>query len=138
MNNKDYQIRFFTENAHNYTHFHPEVEFLYVMQGTVTVYLLDKTYTGEDFGYFGAFSGGNANPDVLDLDNDGVRSAVFMLGSGEEDMAYNESDIGTPVYMRALDDAGISYDSYFVTGAHDWQAWPRMFTYFADEVLWTK
>ena len=59
-----------------------------------------------------------------------------MIGSAEEDIAYNQRDIGVPTTIRALDAKGLPYIPYFVTGSHDWFCWPQMFQYFAEAVLW--
>ena len=59
-----------------------------------------------------------------------------MIGCGEEDIAYNESDIGVPPTIRALKAKNLPYVPYFVPGSHDWFCWPQMFVYFAENVLW--
>ena len=59
-----------------------------------------------------------------------------MIGSAEEDIAYNEREIGVPPTIRALKAKDIPYIPYFTTGSHDWFCWPQMFAYFAEHVLW--
>ena len=87
--------------------------------------------------YYGAFSGGVApgNPN-FSLDAPELKDSVLMIGSGEEDMAYNERDIGVPPTIRAIQAKGLTCYPYFVTGSHDWFCWPAMFEHFADSILW--
>lgn len=89
--------------------------------------------------YFGAFSGGLApgNPGCS-LEDPHLKDVTLMIGTGEEDMAYNEMDRGVPPTIRALKAAGIPYQPYFTTGAHDWFCWPQMFEHFATDVIWKK
>ncbi len=90
----------------------------------------------ERFGYFGAFSGGFCGGEGFTLDNPVLHDVVLLIGSAEEDIAYNEREIGVPPTIRALKEAGLPYIPYFVPGSHDWFCWPAMFTYFAENVLW--
>ena len=53
-------------------------------------------------------------------------------------VAYVVDAIAVPPFMKELDKAGIPYSSYFVTGQHDMYTWGQMYTYFADNVLWSK
>lgn len=88
------------------------------------------------FGYFGVFSGAVAGGPHFTLANPDLANTTLMVGCGEEDMAYNDTDIGLIKFQNELRAAGIRYAPYFVTGAHDWFAWPRLFTYFAESILW--
>ena len=91
----------------------------------------------EVFDYYGAFSGGMAPGNAgFTLDNPHLRDVKLMIGTGEEDMAYNEAEIGVPPTIRALKANSIPYQPYFTTGAHDWFCWPQMFEHFAEEVIW--
>ena len=87
--------------------------------------------------YFGAFSGGIANGHpAFTLEDPRLKDVTLMIGTAEEDIAYNEREIGVPPTIRALKAKGLPYIPYFTTGSHDWFCWPQMFTYFAEEVLW--
>ena len=90
----------------------------------------------ERFRYFGAFSGGLAGGEGFTLDNPELRNVKLLIGSAEEDIAYNERDIGVPPTIRALRERGLPHIPYFVPGSHDWFCWPAMFTHFAEQVLW--
>ena len=90
------------------------------------------------YDYFGAFSGGLAGGEHFTLEDPRLKDVVLMIGSGEEDMAYNEREIGVPPTIRALKAKGLPYIPYFVTGSHDWFCWPEMFAYFAEHVLWSR
>ncbi|MBR0087028.1 MAG: hypothetical protein IJL98_04735 [Lachnospiraceae bacterium] len=91
----------------------------------------------EVYGYYGAFSGGVApgNP-YFTLENPHLKDVKLLIGSAEEDIAYNQRDIGVPTTIRALKEAGIPYTPYFVPGSHDWFCWPAMYEYFAEHILW--
>lgn len=89
------------------------------------------------YDYFGAFSGGIApGHPAFDISDPHIREVKLMIGCAEEDIAYNQREIGIPPTIQALKEAGISYTPYFVTGSHDWFCWPAMFEYFAEHVLW--
>ena len=91
----------------------------------------------ELYKYYGAFSGGIAPGNrYFSLDNPALKDRVLMIGTGEEDIAYNERDIGVPPTIRAIRAAGLDCHTYFVTGSHDWFCWPAMFEHFADSILW--
>ena len=90
----------------------------------------------ERFSYFGAFSGGFCGGEGFTLENPHLQDVTLLIGSAEEDIAYNEREIGVPPTIRALEEKGLPYIPYFVPGSHDWYCWPQMFTYFASEVLW--
>lgn len=105
--------------------------------GSLTTCYMYQHYASR-FGYFGAFSGGLAGGKYFNLSSPDLKNAVFMIGSGEEDMAYNTTEIGVPSFEKELDEKGIKYIPYFVTGSHDWYAWPQLFTNFAENVLWSK
>lgn len=87
--------------------------------------------------YFGAFSGGIApGHKAFDISDPHIREVKLMIGCAEEDIAYNQREIGIPTTIKALKEAGIEYMPYFVTGSHDWFCWPAMFEYFAEHILW--
>ncbi len=86
--------------------------------------------------YFGAFSGGIAGGEHFTLEDPHLQDVTLMIGSAEEDIAYNEREIGVPPTIRALQKKGLPYIPYFVTGSHDWFCWPQMFAHFAEAVLW--
>lgn len=90
----------------------------------------------ELFRYFGAFSGGLAGGEGFTLENPKLKEVTLMIGCAEEDIAYNERDIGIPPTIRALEAKGIPFIPYFVPGSHDWFCWPAMFAHFAEHVLW--
>ncbi len=91
----------------------------------------------ERYDYFGAFSGGIApGNESFSLDDPHIREVKLLIGSAEEDMAYNYRDIGVPTTIDALKEAEVPYEPYFVTGSHDWFCWPAMFEYFAENFLW--
>lgn len=103
--------------------------------GSITT-LYTYMHHPERFRYFGAFSGGFAGGEGFTLENPELRNVKLLIGSAEEDIAYNERDIGVPPTIRALWEKGLPHLPYFVPGAHDWFCWPAMFTYFAEHVLW--
>ena len=90
----------------------------------------------ELFHYFGAFSGGFAGGEGFTLENPLLKDVKLLIGSGEEDFAYNDHPIGIPATMRALKEKGLPFVSYFVPGSHDWYTWGALFEYFAQSVLW--
>lgn len=90
------------------------------------------------YDYFGAFSGGLAGGVYFTLDDPHLQDVTLMIGSAEEDIAYNQRDIGVPTTIRALKARGLPFIPYFVKGSHDWFCWSEMFTYFAENVLWKK
>lgn len=91
------------------------------------------------YDYFGAFSGGIApGHEQFTLEDPHLKDVTLMIGSAEEDIAYNEREIGVPPTIRALEAKGLPYIPYFVTGSHDWFCWPQMFQHFAEAVLWKK
>ena len=92
----------------------------------------------EVYDYFGAFSGGIAGGKYFSLENPHLQDVSLMIGSAEEDIAYNEREIGVPPTIRALKAKGLPYIPYFTTGSHDWFCWPQMYAYFAEHVLWKK
>ncbi len=106
------------------------------MGGLTTSYIY--MHAASEFAYFGNFSGAIAGGDNFDLSSTDLKNAVLMVGAGEEDMAYNQTDIGTAKFEQKLSENNIEHISYYVPGAHDWFTWPRLFTYFAENVLWTK
>ena len=103
--------------------------------GSITT-LYTYMHHPERFRYFGAFSGGFAGGEGFTLENPELYHVTLLIGSAEEDIAYNEREIGVPPTIRALQEKGLPYIPYFVPGSHDWFCWPAMFTYFAEHVLW--
>lgn len=87
--------------------------------------------------YFGAFSGGIApGHEAFDVSDPHLADVKLLIGSAEEDIAYNTREIGIPTTIKALKEAGLPFTPYFVTGSHDWFCWPAMFEEFAEKVLW--
>ena len=103
--------------------------------GSMTTLYIYMHHT-EQFDYYGAFSGGIAGGEHFTLDNPRLMDVSLMIGCAEEDIAYNEREIGVPPTIRALKAREIPHIPYFVTGSHDWFCWPQMFAYFAENVLW--
>lgn len=89
------------------------------------------------YNYYGCFSGGIApGHEAFDISDPHLKEVTMMIGSAEEDIAYNTREIGVPTTIAALKEAGIPHTTYFVTGSHDWFCWPAMFEYFAENILW--
>lgn len=105
--------------------------------GSLTTTYLYQHYPLK-FGYFGGFSGALAGGEGFDLSSPDLEKTVLMIGSGEEDMAYNTTEIGVPTFIKELEKRNIKYIAHFVPGAHDWFAWPQLFTHFAENVLWSE
>lgn len=103
--------------------------------GSMTTLYLYMHHT-QLFHYYGAFSGGIAGGEHFSLESPLLKYVKLMIGCGEEDIAYNESEIGVPPTIRALKEKKLPYIPYFVPGSHDWFCWPQMFAYFAENVLW--
>lgn len=106
------------------------------MGSMTTLYMY--MHRSHSYDYFGAFSGGLAGGEHFTLEDPHLKDVTLMIGSAEEDIAYNQRDIGVPTTIRALDAKGLPYIPYFVTGSHDWFCWPQMFAEFAEHVLWSK
>ncbi len=104
------------------------------MGSMTTLYMY--MHRSHSYDYFGAFSGGLAGGEHFTLEDPHLKDVTLMIGSAEEDIAYNERDIGVPPTIRALEAKGLPYIPYFVTGSHDWFCWPQMFEHFAESVLW--
>ena len=104
------------------------------MGGITTMYTY--MHHPERFSYFGCFSAGFAGGEGFTLANPKLKEVKLLIGCAEEDIAYNERDIGVPPTIRKLKEAGLPYIPYFVPGSHDWFCWPEMFRYFAENVLW--
>ena len=104
------------------------------MGGMTTSYLY--MHHTDWFGCYGIFSGAIAGGKNFTLESPDLTAACLMVGCGEEDMAYNSTDIGLIKFQNELRAKGIDFTPYFVTGAHDWFAWPRLFAFFAEHVLW--
>lgn len=112
-----------------------DMAFCGLSMGSMTT-LYTYMHHPELFRYFGAFSGGLAGGEHFTLDNPTLRDVTLMIGCAEEDVAYNEREIGVPPTIRALKEKGLPYIPYFVPGSHDWFCWPAMFAHFAECVLW--
>lgn len=92
-----------------------------------------------EFGYFGAFSGGNQDLDPTHYDANALNNSVLYLTAGSIDMAYNNKmGISSVDYMSMLDSIGVKYNWELKNGAHDWGVWRDSFTTFAKDYLWTK
>lgn len=89
------------------------------------------------FGYYGAFSCAvtpamsSYNPE-----NPRIHDVKLFIGAGEEDYGYDGMEFSVKPAMEALDSLGVTYQTYFLTGAHDWFNWPEIFEYYAANVLW--
>lgn len=88
------------------------------------------------FKYFGAFSGGFAGGEGFTLDDPALFEKQLFIGCGEEDIAWNEREIGIPPTLRALKAKGVPFTEFFTPGGHDWYCWPQMFSEFAKNILW--
>ena len=87
--------------------------------------------------YYGAFSGGIApGHPAYDISGEGLKDVTLMIGSAEEDIAYNQNPNGVPPTIRALQAAGLPIIPWFSTASHDWYCWPQMFEHFAEYILW--
>lgn len=106
------------------------------MGSMTTLYMY--MHRSHSYDYFGAFSGGLAGGEHFTSDDPHLKDVTLLIGSAEEDIAYNEKEIGVPTTIRALIEKGLPFIPYFVTGSHDWFCWPQMFQYFAEAVLWKK
>lgn len=106
------------------------------MGAMTTLYMY--MHSSRCYDYFGTFSGGLAGGEYFTLEDPHLRDVTLLIGSAEEDIAYNEREIGVPPTMRALEAKQLPFIPYFVTGSHDWFCWQQMFAYFAEEVLWKK
>ena len=106
------------------------------MGSMTTLYMY--MHRAEVYDYFGAFSGGLAGGEHFTLEDPHLKDVKLMIGSAEEDIAYNEREIGVPPTIRALTAKGIPFTPYFTTASHDWFCWPQMFAYFAEHILWSK
>ncbi len=104
------------------------------MGSMTTLYMY--MHRSRNYDYFGAFSGGLAGGPHFTLDDPHLRDVKLMIGTAEEDIAYNQREIGVPPTIRALKAKGLPYTPWFVTGSHDWFCWPEMFRHFAAEILW--
>lgn len=89
------------------------------------------------FNYYGAFSG-SVTPAMSSYnpENPLIHDVHLFIGSAEEDYAYSGKQFAVKDAMEALDSLGIEYQSYFVTGSHDWFCWPAMFEYYVANALW--
>lgn len=105
------------------------------MGGMTTTYMY--MHHTKEFDYFGIFSGSLApgHPNY-NLSDPHLHNVKMLIGCGEEDYAYNESNVGIPTAIQALKENNIPFQSYFTTGAHDWFCWPQMFEQFATNVIW--
>ena len=103
--------------------------------GSMTTLYMYMHHT-ECWQYYGAFSGGIAAGENFSLENPHLFDVSLLIGCAEEDIAYNERDIGVPPTIRQLKAKGVPHETYFTTGSHDWFCWPQMFAYFAENTLW--
>lgn len=104
--------------------------------GAMTTNEMMKRYPGE-FGYFGAFSGGNSDLDPTHFDGAKLNAATLYFTAGTVDIAYNnEMGISTLDYLAVLDDLGINYDFDLKLGGHDWYVWRDSFATFVKDYLW--
>ncbi len=99
---------------------------------TLVMYMRHNTA----FRYFGAFSGGVAGGKEFTLEDPALMEKRLFIGCAEEDIAWNEREIGIPPTLRALQAKGVPFTQYFVPGGHDWYCWPQMFEEFAKNFLW--
>ena len=91
----------------------------------------------DEYDYFGAFSGGCApGSESYSVEDPHIKEVSLLIGCAEEDIAYNQNDNGVPTTIAALEEEGVPFEAYFVTGSHDWFCWPEMFEYFAENTLW--
>ena len=83
-----------------------------------------------DFGYFGPWSAG----EVVDLTQyENLDKPVIMMGGGVWDFGYERI---VDRFLPCMDAVNLSYMDVTTPGTHDWAVWPRMFEYFAKNVLW--
>ena len=114
----------------------PELNaFCGLSMGSMTTLYMYMHHT-ECWQYYGAFSGGIAGGEHFSLENPHLMDVSLLIGCAEEDIAYNEREIGVPPTIRALQAKGIPHETYFTTASHDWFCWPQMFAYFAENTLW--
>ena len=64
-----------------------------------------------------------------------LKYVKLMIGCGEEDIAYNESELACRPQSGRLKRKNSLY-SLFCARPHDWFCWLQMFAYFAENVLW--
>lgn len=106
--------------------------------GSMTTNEMMKRNPGE-FGYFGAFSGGNSDLDPANFDGAALNEASLYFTAGTVDIAYNNTmGISTLDYLGALDDLGVNYDFDLKLGGHDWYVWRDSLTTFVKDYLWNK
>lgn len=104
--------------------------------GSMTTNSMAAAYP-EEFGYFGAFSGGNRDLDPEHYNADALNNVVYYLTAGCIDMAYNNNmGISSVDYLAMLDKLGVEYTFELKNGAHDWGVWRDSFTTFAKDYLW--
>lgn len=91
----------------------------------------------EEFGYYGAFSGGNQDLDVTHYNQEAMQNTTLYLTSGCIDMAYNNNlGISSVDFLAMLDQLNVDYTWELKNGAHDWYVWRDSFTTFAKDILW--
>lgn len=106
--------------------------------GSMTTNEMMKRHPGE-FGYFGAFSGGNSDLDEANFDAAALNNATLYFTAGTVDIAYNNTmGISTLDYLAVLDNLGVDYDFDLKLGGHDWYVWRDSFTTFVKDYLWDK
>ncbi|WP_040196796.1 alpha/beta hydrolase-fold protein [Candidatus Soleaferrea massiliensis] len=151
MNNQDYDWDFadiirnvmdnilpFVEENYNASSSPSDRAFAGLSMGGMTTAALYYAHPTA-FDYFGIWSAGNTK----DINFDELKNLDYptlMIGYGLYDMAYKNDIGGISVVelLEKLDELGIAYGEYPVLGAHDWAAWPQLFTIFAEDILWNR
>jgi len=93
---------------------------------------------GDQFGYFGIFSGADGSMRIATLDQEKLKQPSIMIGAGIYDFGIDPSMNGFAVQhaFTQLSDLGIPYSYYIVKGGHDWTVWPQLIKIFAENYLW--
>lgn len=126
----------FIEANYSVSHEAKDRAFCGLSMGSMTTNTMLRDVPNE-FGYYGAFSGGNADLDPTHYDADAIKNATLYLTAGCIDMAYNNNmGISSVDFLKMLDDLGIDYTWELKNGAHDWYVWRDSFTTFAKDILW--
>lgn len=102
--------------------------------GSITTMYMYMHYP-ERYHNYGVFSGGLAGGLDFTLENPLLKDCRLVIGCAEQDIAYNDSEIGIPSTIKKLKENQLPFDSYFVTGSHDWYCWTQMFEYFVQKIL---
>ena len=107
------------------------IAFCGLSMGSMTTLYMYYQYP-ELFGTYGCFSGGLAGGPFFKLNDPYQKESRLLIGCAEDDIAYNEWEIGVPPTIRKLKEAGLPCETYFTTASHDWFCWPEMFAYFME------